>query len=311
MIVINGLNDLPVFKNPVLTIGTFDGVHFGHRKIINRLINRAKEVNGESILITFEPHPRLVLGGQFVKLSLLTTLQEKLDLLMDLPLDYLVIVPFTKHFSEQLATEYIQHFLIDHFHPHTIIIGHDHHFGKSRSGNFALLNSMKEELNFNLEEISVQEIEHIAVSSTKVREALRVGNMQMAKEYLCRNYALIGRVIHGDKRGSTIGYPTANIEVDDENKLIPANGVYAVNVRILERNYEGMMNIGFRPTVHNDEQLSMEVHLFNFNESIYNEIIQVEFVHRIRDEIKFNSVDELTDQLGLDEEMAKEILNAI
>jgi riboflavin kinase / FMN adenylyltransferase len=304
MIVLNGLHNLPSLKNTVITIGTFDGVHLGHRSIIERLTQTAKRIQGHSVIITFEPHPRLVIEGKNVQVSLLTTLNEKLSIMHELPIDYVVVVPFTIAFAEQPAASYIQHFLIDHFHPHTIIIGYDHHFGKNRSGNYQMLDALKHDLNYVLEEIPAQEIEHITVSSTKIRDALRIGNMTIARDYLCRNYLLSGKIIHGDKRGRTIGFPTANIEVNDTNKLIPAMGVYAVYIWLEKIRHEGMMNIGVRPTIHFDSNISIEVHLFDFNTDIYDKEIVVEFVERLRNEIKFESIDALIIQLNLDKKNA-------
>jgi len=309
MKVYRGIDALPEFKNPVVTIGTFDGVHAGHRVIIERIRKRAAEIHGQSILITFEPHPRLVLGTQNSPLNLLTTLDEKIELLQQLGIDFLVVVPFTKEFASISADDYIEDFLINHFHPHSFVIGYDHHFGKHRSGNFRMLEQVKEKFGFQLEEIPVEEIEQVAVSSTKIRQALLEGKIQIANDYLCAPYRLQGTVIHGDQRGRLIGFPTANLKAEDPHKLIPAVGVYAVRVTLHDNIYMGMMNIGFRPTVHEQGSLSLEVHLFNFNETIYDDIITVDFIERIRDEQKFDHIDMLVKQLHQDKQVAISLLS--
>lgn len=300
MRVLKGLDHLPTFKFPVITIGTFDGVHSGHKKIIERLRNRAAEVGGESIIITFDPHPRFVLSPENKHVELLTTLDEKIRDLNALQVDNLVIVPFTKDFSELSAEAYVRDFLVNHFHPHTFIIGYDHHFGKNRQGNFSLFETMKDQYHFLLEEIPVQEIEHIAVSSTKIRQALHQGNIQIANQLLGKPYSMEGRIIHGEKRGRLIGFPTANIRIEDAHKLIPANGVYAVKAHWNENVFNGMLNIGIRPTVSNTNQISIEVNLFDVEEEMYDSTLRIELIDRLRDEKKFNSIDELIQQLHLD-----------
>lgn len=304
MKVYRGIDALPPFINPVVTIGTFDGVHAGHRVIIERIRKRAAEIKGQSILITFEPHPRLVLGTQTSPLNLLTTLDEKIELLQQLGIDFLVVVPFTKEFASMSADNYIEEFLISHFQPHTFVIGYDHHFGNHRSGNFKMLEQVKDKFGFQLEEIPVEEIEQVAVSSTKIRQALLAGKIQIANEYLCAPYRLQGKVVHGDKRGRLIGFPTANLIAEDSHKLIPEVGVYAVRAIVQQKTFKGMMNIGFRPTVHEQGSLSLEVHLFDFDESIYDTKMDVFFIDRIRDEQKFNTVEILVNQLYQDKQNA-------
>lgn len=308
MKVYRGINALPEFINPVVTIGTFDGVHAGHRVIIERIRKRAAEINGQSILITFEPHPRLVLGTQTSPLNLLTTLDEKIELLQQLGIDFLVVVPFTKEFASMSADDYIEDFLINHFRPHTFVIGYDHHFGNHRSGNFKMLEQVKDKFGFQLEEIPVEEIEQVAVSSTKIRQALLVGKIQIANEYLCAPYRLQGKVVHGDKRGRLIGFPTANLIAEDSYKLIPAIGVYAVRATVQQKIFKGMMNIGFCPTVHEQGNLSLEVHLFNFDDSIYDTKMDVFFIDKIRDEQKFDTIEMLVKQLHQDKQNALTML---
>ncbi len=308
MKVYQGFENLPLFKNPVVTIGTFDGVHAGHRSIIERIKRKAQEVQGESVLITFEPHPRLVLSNSTQAIWLLSSLPEKIKLLAELDIDHLVVVNFTQAFSELSADEYIKDFLISHFHPHTFVIGYDHHFGKGRTGNYTLLEKVKSIYGFELVEIPAQEIEHITVSSTKIREALQIGQIQIANEYLCKPYLMQGQVVHGDKRGRLLGFPTANILVEEKHKLIPAHGVYAVNVFVLGKTYQGMLNIGYRPTISESAVLSIEVNLFDFDTDIYGEEVELFLMARLRDEQKFSSLDDLKQQLQLDKAKAIDLL---
>ncbi|HOZ51514.1 MAG TPA: bifunctional riboflavin kinase/FAD synthetase [Chitinophagaceae bacterium] len=308
MRVFKGLSHLPKFIKPVITIGTFDGVHLGHKKILDRLHKKAKDIGGESILITFEPHPRLVISKDLSSLALLNTLDEKIRSLETMEIDNVVVVPFTKEFSEISAHSYIQDFIVKHFHPHTFIIGYDHHFGKNRIGNYQLLEKVKDEFGFQLEEITVQEIEHIAVSSTKIREALLQGQIKKASEFLGKNYSLEGKVIHGEKRGRLIGFPTANIEVCAPHKLIPGKGVYLVKVFFDDIIKHGMLNIGVRPTISNSNHQSIEVHIFDFDNNLYDNTIRVEFIDRLRDEIKFGSIEELIQQLNRDKTQALSLL---
>ena len=304
MRVFKGLDNLPPFKNPVLTIGTFDGVHLGHAKIIERLRKKAIEVDGESIIITFDPHPRFVVAPNSTPIELLSTSQEKIKALQALHVDNVVIVPFTKAFSDISAEAYIRDFIVSNFHPHTIIIGYDHHFGKNRQGNYQLLESVKATYGFQLEEIPVQEIEHIAVSSTKIRAALHIVDIKKANELAGKYYTLEGVVIHGEKRGRLIGFPTANVHVGDAHKLIPANGVYAVKAYLKETAYKAMLNIGVRPTVSSSNHRSIEVNIIDFDQDIYDETLRIEFVDKLRDEIKFNGIDELIAQLTIDKQDA-------
>lgn len=304
MRVFRGLDNLPPFKNPVLTIGTFDGVHLGHAKIIERLRKKAIEVDGESIIITFDPHPRFVVAPNSTPIELLSTSQEKIKALQALHVDNVVIVPFTKAFSDISAEAYIRDFIVSNFHPHTIIIGYDHHFGKNRQGNYQLLESVKATYGFQLEEIPVQEIEHIAVSSTKIRAALHIGDIKKANELAGKYYTLEGVVIHGEKRGRLIGFPTANVHVGDAHKLIPANGVYAVKAYLKKTVYKAMLNIGVRPTISSSNHRSIEVNIIDFDQDIYDETLRIEFVDKLRDEIKFNGIDELIAQLTIDKQDA-------
>lgn len=308
MQVFYGLDQLPQFKNPVITIGTFDGVHLGHASIIDRLKKRAAQVNGESLIITFDPHPRRVLSPSNNTIELLTTLDEKILALSSLGVDNLVVVPFTREFAEIPARDYIREFIVRHFHPNTIIIGYDHHFGKNREGNYQLMESLKDEFGYTLEEIPVQEIQHSAISSTRIRKALHAGDIGKANDYLGKPYVLRGTVIHGEQRGRGLGFPTANIHVGEESKLIPANGVYAVRVTLADSVYNGMMNIGYRPTIGLNHNRSLEVHILGFDGDLYGQVLEVAFVGRLRDEKKFADVGELKQQLSRDKQHALSVL---
>ena len=316
MLVHENINELPRFRNPVLTIGTFDGVHAGHRQIIAQLKQEAEAVNGESLLITFSPHPRMVLKAGGAEIKLLNTLDEKIDLLNGLGIDHMVVVPFTPEFSEQPASDYIETFLVKNFHPHTIIIGYDHHFGKDRKGNYMLLERSADSFNFRVKEIPKHVLHHVGISSTKIRDAISNHDIRLANEFLGYNYFFSGKVVMGQQLGRTIGFPTANIQVLEESKLVPANGVYAVTVSIkreysLEPSiYKGMMNIGFRPTVDGQNQV-IEVNLFDFESDLYETVLKVHVIEFIREEKKFEGLEHLRRQLEEDRQSAQKILENI
>jgi len=303
------ISNLPFFKNAVITIGTFDGVHTGHLQILNQLKKEATLVGGETVIITFDPHPRMIVHkSTSAAIKLLSTLSEKIELLENQHIDHLVVVPFTFEFSEQSAEAYISNFLVERFHPHSLIIGYDHRFGKDRQGDYKLLESYQATFSFIVKEIPEHILHHIIISSTRIRQALKEKDLQTANEYLGYPYFFEGKVIEGDKLGRTLGYPTANIEVNDANKLIPANGVYAVEVvlgNISKANnehiehHQGMMNIGTRPTVGGTKEV-IEVNIFDFDESIYHQNIRVYIKYFLRYEVKFNGLDALKDQLALD-----------
>jgi riboflavin kinase / FMN adenylyltransferase len=303
------LHTLPQFSNPVLTIGSFDGVHLGHRRIIQQLINHAEAVKGESILITFEPHPRLIINPNDSKLKLLNTLQEKINLLSELGLDHLVVVPFDEQFRALTAKQYVSDFLVAKFKPKTLIIGYDHHFGNNREGNLNLLQDLQSNFNYELVEIPPQEIDDLAVSSTKIRNYLSDGNVVLANQMLMKPYSITGTVVHGDARGRTIGYPTANLALHHKFKLIPGNGVYAIRALFQGKHYGGMMNIGTRPTIESTEKISLEAHLFDFDKQIYDEYITVHLIAKLRDELKFNGIDQLISAIKKDEIDAKKALS--
>lgn len=305
-------NHLPVFRNAVVTIGTFDGVHKGHRQIINQLITEAEAINGETVLITFHPHPKTVIADARQHLKVLNTLAEKIALLEAYGIDHLVVIPFTGAFAEQAATDYIQDFLVRYFHPHTIIIGYDHRFGKGRQGDYELLEKEALKNNFVVKEIPGQLLQNITISSTRIREALLQGNIVSANELLGYRYFFSGTVIEGNKLGRTMGYPTANIYIEDEHKLIPGNGVYTVNVKLQDKEHHlnGMMNIGIRPTIGGMNRV-LEVNIFDFDESIYGIVLTVSIIKRLRDEIKFNNLDALKEQLAKDKLQAVSYFTAL
>lgn len=299
MKVFHDLEKLPKFQNAVITVGTFDGVHKGHQRIISKLNSLAKKHDGESILITFHPHPRFVLNPNDTSLKLINTLEEKISLLKHYGIDNLVIVPFTKAFSELSAEEYVTDFLLKNFHPKVIAIGYDHQFGKGRKGNIELLKEYQSENHFEIERIEKEELDDITISSTKIRNALENGEVDLAFELMNHPYFIEGKVVKGKQLGRTIGFPTANIEIPVPYKLIPKTGVYAVKVLVKNQEYKGMLNIGLKPTFKENE-LTTEVNIFDFNKVIYNETISVQFIAFLRNEIKFNSLEDLKNQLEKD-----------
>lgn len=300
------LSSLPKFDNAVLTIGSFDGVHLGHQQIIQQINNLAKSINGVSILITFHPHPRLVVGQSY-DLRLLSTLEEKALLLEQYEVDVLVIVPFSRAFAEQSPDAYIEDFLVKYFQPSIIAIGYDHKFGKDRKGDISYLKHFENKHNFQVVEISKQEVADIAVSSTKVRKALLKGDVQQAAQLLGHPFGITGKVVKGLQIGNTIGFPTANIEVLDPYKLIPPTGIYAVRIEHKKDQYQGMLYIGNRPTIDQDLAQTIEVNIFDFDQQIYEEMLSVEFVDYLRGDAKFDSLEELKTQLAKDKEAALEV----
>ena len=312
MKVYQDLSTLPVFNNAVVTIGTFDGVHLGHKQIIRQLKETAEKIGGETVIITFHPHPRKIISSVPGDIKLLNTLPEKILLLEAAGIDHLVVVPFNHAFANQTAQQYINDFLWKYFNPHTIIIGYDHRFGKGREGDYHLMDQYGASLGFEVKEITEQLMNEIIVSSTRIREALLNSDIETANKFLGYDYFFEGVVIEGNKLGRTIGYPTANLQIESDEKLIPGNGVYAVAVEIKNqkseiRNLSGMMNIGVRPTVDGKKRM-IEVNIFDFDEDIYTQILRVHVKHYIRGEVKFNGLDELKAQLLKDKVSAKELL---
>ncbi len=286
-----------------MTLGTFDGVHIGHQKILQKLVKEAKASDLESILLTFFPHPRMVLK-QDEKIQLLNTIDEKSKLIEKTGVHTLIIHPFDSTFSELSAEEFVKKILIDKLNLAKIIIGYDHKFGKNRSADINDLIILGKKYNFEVEQISAKEIDDISISSTKIRKALLNGNIELATSYLGHDYSLFGLVVEGEKNGRTINYPTANLKISEDYKLIPKNGVYIVSSFIDNKTVFGMMNIGNNPTVQGISE-SIEIHFFDFNEEIYAKEICVNLLSRIRDEKKFDSLDELKKQLDLDKEYSK------
>jgi riboflavin kinase/FMN adenylyltransferase len=296
---------LPLFKNAVLTIGTFDGVHTGHQKVIAQMKKEAGEIEGETVIITFDPHPRTVINAA-AGIRLINTTEEKTTLLAEKGIDHLVIVPFTEAFASLSAEDYISQFLIDRFHPHTLIIGYDHHFGKDRTGNYDLLKKEAATHQYVLKEIPAHVLDSISVSSTRIRQAISAGDMETANHLLGYTFFFSGTVVEGNKLGRTIGYPTANLQPASNDKLLPGDGVYAVDVLTGDEPallLKGMMNIGYRPTVDGTKKM-IEVNIFDFDRSIYGKTLKVFVKRHLRDEQKFSGLDELKAQLAEDKRQA-------
>lgn len=303
MKVYRDINSLPVFSNAVITTGSFDGVHTGHVQIIEQLLKEAEKINGTPVLITFYPHPKQVVQMKEKALYILNTPEEKYELLQLKGIENIVVVPFDKEFSQLSAQEYISNFLVEKFHPSIIVVGYDHRFGNNREGNFDLLKSKEAEYNFEVKEIPEHVLKNITISSTKIRVAMLEGDIEIASSYLGYDYYFSGTVIQGNKIGRTIGYPTANLQIQDQYKLVPANGVYAVDVQLGNRNLKGMMNIGIRPTVDGTKRV-IEVNIFDFDEDIYEQTLKITLKKNLRLEVKFASLDELKAQLAKDKEHA-------
>ena len=311
MIVCRDLNDLPSFSESAMTIGSFDGVHQGHRKLLDKVSQIAKDNDYVSIAVTFAPHPRQVLQQKDNSLQLLNTLEEKLELMAQCDIDYVVIAPFTEAFSQITPAAYIESFLIDKFNPSHIVIGYDHKFGKKRTGDINLLKSYAAKGHFNITEIPAYMVDDITISSTKIRKALLNGEIDISNQYLQAPYPLSGVVIRGDQIGRQIGFPTANIQVQDQVKLIPADGVYAAEVRLGERRLRGMLYIGQRPTIDGIVKRVIEVNIFDFEQEIYGEMIRIYLHAYIRDDEKFSDLAALKLQIGKDEAKIREIFSII
>jgi riboflavin kinase/FMN adenylyltransferase len=326
---------IPAFKKAVVTIGTFDGVHTGHKSILEQLKREAARIGGETVIITFHPHPRKVIVSGQPAIHLINTINEKIELLENNGIDHLVVVPFTDEFSQQSPEEYIEKFLVEKFHPHTVIIGYDHRFGKNRLGDYKLLEEYSARLGFNLMEIPAHVINDNTVSSTRIREAVLHGNTDVANTLLGYDFFFEGTVVDGNKLGRTLGYPTANLKIENEEKLVPGNGIYAVQVVIGNRQslpvrslakaetnvnktadspltidhslLKGMMSIGIRPTIGGTDRV-IEVNIFDFNEDIYGATVRVYIRKYLRSEVKFNGLDALVEQLGKDKEDTLRVL---
>ena len=306
------IDRLPSFRNAVITIGTFDGVHLGHRKIIEQLKSVASSIQGETVIVTFHPHPRKILKEGQSPVPLITTIEERIELLKDAGIDHLVITPFTEAFSKISATDYVEQFLVAKFQPHTVIIGYDHHFGEGRKGNFQLLLQYNQRGIFDLKEIPAHQLDQNLVSSTSIRKAVAAGHIKEANDLLGYPFFFEGKVIHGNKIGRTLGYPTANLSIENEEKLEPGLGIYAVKASILSNNqqqqkplplYHGMMSIGIRPTIGGTNKV-IEVNLFDFNEDIYGKTMRVFVCDYLRPEVKFSGLEALQKQLDEDKKQS-------
>lgn len=313
MRIFEGLENVGQIKNPVVTIGTFDGVHIGHQKIIQQLILEAKKIDGESVLITFHPHPRLVLFPDNHNLQLLQTQAEKLQTLAENGLENVIILPFSKEFAQLSALDFVQTVLYKSLKAKKIIIGYDHQFGNDRKGNIDFLIAHANDFNYDVIEIPAEEINEVNVSSTKIRTALQDGSVEIANAFLNKPFELSGTVIKGEQLGRTIGFPTANLDLKDNTKLIPANGVYAVKVQLQneEKPYFGMMNIGYRPTVSQAQKQSIEIYLFDFQADLYEAHLKVSLYKRIRKEEKFVNLATLKSQLSKDEALIRSYFSTI
>ncbi|UKJ07037.1 bifunctional riboflavin kinase/FAD synthetase [Solitalea lacus] len=307
MNIYRSLDEFKALERPVVTLGTFDGVHFGHRKIIQRLLEVAKSINGETVVLTFFPHPRMILHPEANHPKMINTLDEKIDLLKKAGVQHLIIIPFTRDFSNLNSSEFIEDILVKKIGTKKLVIGYDHRFGKDREGSFEHLKMYGPQYGFEVEEIPEQDVNDVAVSSTKIREALLKGNVKVADQFLGYNFILSGKVVKGDQIGRTLGFPTANLFVEESYKLIPADGIYAVNVHIEDDVFGGMLYIGNRPTI-NGMTHNIEVNIFNFDQDIYNQTITLEFIDYLRGDEKFDGLKELTAQLKQDEVNARKIL---
>ena len=294
-------------KSSVVTIGTFDGIHKGHQKIIKKVINASKQSNLSSVILTFFPHPRIILN-KYNDVKMIDTLDEKIDHLKKIGIDHLIIHPFDKKFSLLSADQFIKEYLVEKLQLKHIVIGYDHRFGKGREASVTDLKEYSKEFNFVVDEINAQEIEKIAISSTKIRNSINEGDLKTTKTYLGRFFNLTGKVVKGDGLGKQINYPTANISIEEDYKIIPKDGVYYIKTKIDNKLFNGMMNIGHRPTIGAKEK-SIEVYLFNFDRDIYNKIISIDVVEKIRDEKKFMSIEALKTQLSKDEEHCLKLIN--
>ncbi len=301
MKIYNHFSDFKRLKNAVVTIGTFDGVHYGHQKIIKRLCELAKATGGESVILTFFPHPRLIIDPENQELKMINTIDEKAKILASLGVDHLIITPFTRDFSNLSPTEYIKNILVDTIGVKNLIVGYDHRFGKDRAGGMPQLEAEAKVYDYKIEVIPEQDINDVAVSSTKVRNALLSGKVALAANYLGYNFSLYGRVIKGDKIGRTIGFPTANIFIEETYKLIPSDGIYAVTVDMSGQTFKGMAYIGQRPTI-NGMTRNIEVNIFDFNQEIYGQYITMTFLQFLREDVKFTGLETLKIQLQKDKD---------
>ncbi len=309
MKIYNNIVELAAIQFPVATIGMFDGVHLGHQQILAHLVSKAQKNYGESIVITFDTHPRIVLHHESYKLKFINSYQEKIQLIEKAGVDHLIFLPFTKEFSLQSTAAFVKDFLVNSLHIKALILGYDNRFGNKENNNFSQLSVISNEFKFEIEQVEVKEMDGHAVSSSKIREALDKGEIQIANELLGYPYELSGKVVLGNQIGKKIGFPTANIDLENDFKLIPSMGVYAIRVEWNNHIYNGMLNIGIRPTL-NINKLSIEAHLFDFDTNIYGQYIKVYFVDKIREEQRFDNLNELVVQLHKDKITATTLLNS-
>ena len=308
MKIYNNFNDYQKVANAIVTIGTFDGVHLGHQTILKDMVRVAKEIKGESVVVTFYPHPRQVLRIDDGNLRFITTQEEKIRLLENIGIDNLIIVNFTEEFSRLSSESFIIDYVIKNISPVKIVVGYDHHFGNNREGDFNLLNDLGERYNIEVQRIPAKDVENIAVSSTKIRHSLQQGDVCYANRLLGYQYAYFGKVVDGAKIGRELGYPTANVYVDREYRLIESPGVYATYIEIDKIIYKSMTYIGNKPTLDKDEKESVEVHIFDFNDDIYGKYVKIRFVKKIREEQKFKDLETLKHQIKMDEKEIRELL---
>lgn len=308
MKIYNNFTDFVKVPNAIVTIGTFDGVHLGHQAILKDMVKTAKDIGGETVVITFYPHPRQVLNIDSSKLRFITTQEEKLKLLDNIGIDNVIVVNFTKEFSRISSESFIRDYIMETISPVRFVIGYDHHFGNNRMGDFNLLHDLKNQYDFELQRIPAQDVENIAVSSTKIRNSLQQGNVEHANALLGYQFQYAGKVIPGMKIGREIGFRTANLDIDREYRLIESPGVYATYVDYENISYKSMTYIGKKPTVNDEGSENIEVHIFDFDGDLYDKYIKVRFVARIRGEQKFESLEALKKQLELDEKRIREIL---
>jgi len=297
-------------ENTVVTIGTFDGVHKGHADILNAVINKANELNGRNFVVTFEPHPRTVVSADY-KMQILTTIEEKKELFEKLNIENLLVVKFTKEFSQMKSEQFIKNYIVDKIGAKNLVIGYDHKFGKDRGGDENILRNLGTEYGFEVTTVQAVEEGEDPISSTKIRSALLEGDLGKANNYLGWNYSFEGKIIHGASRGRIIGFPTANVEISNPDKLIPAKGVYIVKCKIDDKYYFGLLNIGFRPTFETIPEIVVEVHLLDFNKNIYGKEMKIELLKRIRDEKKFESKENLVHQINIDKQYALEFITKL
>ncbi len=303
------INDFKPVKNAIVTVGTFDGVHLGHQAIFRRMTADAREIGGETVVVTFHPHPRLVLNIDSSNLRFITTQEKKMEIFKQTGIDNVVVIEFTKEFSRTASEVFIRDYIVDKIKPARLVVGYDHHFGKNRMGDFKLLFDLGQRYHFKVERIPALDVENIAVSSTKIRKALENGDVKKANMLLGYEYTVCGEVIHGNELGRKLGFPTANLNIPENYKVIGVSGVYACHVFYQGVKYNGMSNIGYRPTVSGNSELTTEVHIFDFDQTIYGQQLCISFVEKIREEVKFANLDELKQQLANDRITVSELLS--